>query len=79
MARERVGLASWEELEPSEQSKLIEREVWKREVYEAWVAERVAEEARRQSKARGGRDGKGGLRRRKGAAQDEDSDDVYVE
>lgn len=74
MARDRVGLASWEELEPAEQGKLIERCIWKADVYEAWVAERVAEEAKRQAKLRGGKV-PAGMRRRKGAASEEDEEE----
>jgi hypothetical protein len=84
MARDRLGLATWEELEPAEQRRLIEREVWRREVHEAWLAERAAEEAKRLGKLRGkggkDRDREGARRRRgRGAAEQEDSDDGFIE
>ena len=36
MARERVGLASWEELSVAEQDKLLEKKIWRKDVYQAW-------------------------------------------
>eukprot|EP00598_Pedospumella_elongata_P000336 CAMPEP_0184972874 /NCGR_PEP_ID=MMETSP1098-20130426/4811_1 /TAXON_ID=89044 /ORGANISM="Spumella elongata, Strain CCAP 955/1" /LENGTH=341 /DNA_ID=CAMNT_0027495261 /DNA_START=44 /DNA_END=1069 /DNA_ORIENTATION=- len=50
MARECVGLASWEELSVAEQDKLLEKKIWRKDVYQAWMEERAAEEARRLSK-----------------------------
>eukprot|EP00428_Durinskia_dybowskii_P063030 CAMPEP_0170384016 /NCGR_PEP_ID=MMETSP0117_2-20130122/15778_1 /TAXON_ID=400756 /ORGANISM="Durinskia baltica, Strain CSIRO CS-38" /LENGTH=349 /DNA_ID=CAMNT_0010639747 /DNA_START=34 /DNA_END=1083 /DNA_ORIENTATION=+ len=82
MARNRVGLASWEELEPSEQAKLIEKKIWLSEVHSAWVEERVAEETKRLQKLRGkgGGGSRDNLRRRKGGAAARDSDDdEYIE
>lgn len=44
MARDRVGLAEWEEvLTEEEKQKLIEREIWKQDVYEQWIEEQVKE------------------------------------
>lgn len=40
MARERVGLATWEEMSEQEQDKLIEQKIWLSAVYNAWIAER---------------------------------------
>lgn len=74
MARERVGLATWEEMPPSEQDKLITAQIWDATVYAAWIEERQAEEARRLAKLK--KSSSGGslkqLRRRKGASGDDD-------
>jgi hypothetical protein len=36
MARDRVGLASWEEMTVAEQDRLLEKKIWLGEVYAAW-------------------------------------------
>lgn len=79
MARERVGLATWEELPAAEQDRLIERCIWQPAVHAAWVEERQAEEAKKMAKLRksasgGSLSGKQ-LRRRKGAVGEEDEED----
>ncbi len=44
MARDRVGVAEWEEvLTEEEKEKLIAREIWKEEVYQQWIDEQVKE------------------------------------
>ena len=82
MARERVGLASWEELDTAEQDKLIEKQIWQVEVYNAWVEEKVAEETKRLNKLnRSGKlgpansSGKAFKKRGANAGQDDDNED----
>lgn len=84
MARDRVGLASWEELEPTEQARLLEQEIWKPAVYAAWMEERATEEERRLSKtSRRGPSGSSksaALRRRRGAQQEAgEGEDEYID
>lgn len=46
MARDRIGLVEWEEmLSEEERQALIEREIWKKDVYEQWKQEKEAEAA----------------------------------
>lgn len=46
MARDRIGLVEWEEmLSEEERQALIEREIWKRDVYDQWKQEKEAEAA----------------------------------
>ncbi len=63
MARQRVGLGTWEELPESEKEALIERRIWEAPVHAQWVEDREAEESKRvakkMSKMRGGRRGRG--------------------
>lgn len=50
MSREKVGLATWEEMDETIRHKLIEREIWKSDVYAAWVEEKQVEELKKNSK-----------------------------
>jgi hypothetical protein len=44
MAKGKIGLAAWEEqLSEEERKKLIEKEIWKQDVYDAWVDEKKKE------------------------------------
>lgn len=69
MARERVGLGSWELLSEAEREKLMEMRIWERDVFEKYVEEREAEAERRERKkyAKSGR-GRG----RRDETEDED-------
>eukprot|EP01038_Epipyxis_sp_PR26KG_P008294 gene8294-11224_t len=46
MAGDRVGIATWEEFTELEKKTLLERQIWKYDVYVKWCEEREAEEAR---------------------------------
>lgn len=76
MARNRIGLGSWEYIPQEEREKLIEMQIWKQEVYDQWLADREAEEMKRLQKLRGGKKGK---RAKMQQEDDEEDDDGYVE
>ena len=38
---ETLGLATWEEMDESVRNKLIDREIWKSEVFSAWKEEEM--------------------------------------
>ena len=76
MARNRVGLGSWEYLTSEEREKLIEMQIWKQEVYDQWIADREAEELKRLQKLKSMKKGKKG---RLAQDEEEDEDLGYVE
>lgn len=77
MARERVGLGSWELLSEAERTKLLEMRIWETEVYEKYVADREAEaEKRALKRERGGRPGRGGRRAR---GEEDEVEDELIE
>ena len=41
MTIEAVGLATWEDLTPIQQTELVERQVWKPNEYDKFIAERA--------------------------------------
>jgi hypothetical protein len=72
MSKEKVGLGSWEELDEETRDKLVEREIWKQENYDAWIEEREQEELKEVKKI------KSAIKKRKGKNrkfQDEDEDE----
>ena len=76
MSRDRVGLATWEDLSPEEQDKLIEMEIWKQEVYEKWIEDKQEEEMKKFIKQKGSK----ALRRRKQRMEEyEEDDNDYIE
>lgn len=50
MSRDKIGLFTWEESSDEQKQKFIDMEIWKDDVYNAWMAELEAEEAKRQLK-----------------------------
>lgn len=85
MSREKLGLVLWEEhLSEADKEALIAREIWKPEVYAAWLQEQQEEQeklqlqqAQQQYRASGGKKiSKKKLRRQLQQQQDEDLDDV---
>lgn len=74
MARDRVGLATWEELSKEEQDKLLALEIWKQENYEKWMEEREAEEMKKILKQKGSK----AFRKKKQRLEEEDLDE-YIE
>jgi capsule polysaccharide export protein KpsC/LpsZ len=73
MARDRVGLATWEDFPEEEKEKLLEMEIWKREVYERWIEEKEAEELKRIKKMSKGK------KRRQRYEDEEGDEDTYVD
>jgi hypothetical protein len=45
MAIEKVSPAMWNELSDSERNSLIERQIWKDEIFKAWLKEKEEEDA----------------------------------
>jgi hypothetical protein len=72
MARDRMGLVTWEDLAEEEKEKLLGTEIWKREVYEQWIEEKEAEELKKIKKM-----SKGKKRRQK--YEDEEDEDAYID
>lgn len=73
MAREMVGLATWEELTEAEKTKLLEKKIWLHSVYDSWKTEKVAEMEKKVAR-------KMGRRHRRSAQDDEDETDPdYIE
>lgn len=75
MARDRVGLGTWEELEEEKRQEFIDMEVWKAGVYEEYV-KKVEEEEERKLQQMAAKYKKAS-RRRKGRGADEDLDEDY--
>jgi hypothetical protein len=72
MARDRVGLGSWEELSEEEREKLVAMRIWESAVYDKYIEDRDAENERRSSK----RDAK--LQRQGGGRRQQRPDDEEV-
>jgi len=77
MARDKIGLFTWEETSDEQKQKFIDMEIWKDEVYNAWVAEMEAEELKRQSKSNKGSKKK--KRRNQADSDDEVRGDEYID
>lgn len=78
MARDRIGLATWEDqLTEDEKKKFIEMEIWKQEVYDKWLQEKEEEYQKAMKSMNKGKAGK----RRKMMRQQEDDDggNEYIE
>jgi hypothetical protein len=73
MARDRVGLTTWEDFPEEEKEKLLEMEIWKKEVYEQWIEEKEAEELKRIKKMSKGK------KRRQRYEDEEGDEDTYVD
>ena len=71
MARDRIGLASWEDLSETEKNKFIEMEIWRKEVYDKFVSDKLQAEENKVASS------KKKQKRRRGAA-DADEDE-YIE
>jgi hypothetical protein len=80
MAKEKIGLGSWEEMSEEDHTKLIEREIWKQENYDQWIKE-MEEEAEKETKKMKKLSKK--IKGKKGKQQeseyDEYEEDEYVE
>jgi hypothetical protein len=72
MARDRVGLGSWEELSEEEREKLVALRIWESAVYDKYIEEREAENERRSSKRDAKLQRQGGGRRPQQRSEDEE-------
>lgn len=76
MSRDRVGLATWEELSTEEQEKLLAQEIWKQENYEKWIEEKEEEEMKKILKQKGSK----ALKKKKLKQRlEEEDEDEYIE
>lgn len=76
MAKERVGLGTWENiLTDAEKEKLVNMEIWKKDVYEKWI---VQFEEEQMKKMKGG-SSKGSKKKNKKRQDDDDDEGEYIE
>ncbi len=79
MARERLGLAVWEELSEAEQQKFLAMEIWKAEGYDKFIAEQKSALEQHVAKKSKGKKQAAKLMRKRGkfgavCSNDEDED-----
>lgn len=70
MARDKVGLATWDEIGAEEQKNLVKRQIWLQVNYDAWLSEKEAEQLKKQTKM---------LKKKGRQTSDEDNNEYYVE